>query len=286
MKGPISLALIAAFAFSLVLPMAEVFASDSPQQPTLIARERKGGRSGSRSGSRSGGRSGGPSRAHMGGQGTGRVNRQRSTNRDGAKRSNRGNVNLHNDRSGTGRVNRNRQSERNRNVDRSRNSVRNRNVENNRNVERNRNIDINNERNYSNRVNRNTVNVNRNNVVVNPRGWGSWGWNNGRPWSPNYNYWGGGFWGSFAAGAAVTGLTAAAINAANDDSPEYIVIQEGSPGNTLFSSYGLVQVQCVEGGNLVFIYGPQDSLICATPNSSVVAGFYDVNPTDMTLILR
>ena len=99
-------------------------------------------------------------------------------------------------------------------------------------------------------------------------------------------YWGGGFWGSFAAGAAVTGLTAAAINAANDDSPEYIVIQEGSPGNTLFSSYGLVQVQCVEGGNLVFIYGPQDSLICATPNSSVVAGYYDVNPNDMTLIVR
>ena len=276
MKSPISLTLIATFAFSLVSPIAEVFASNSPHQLTLMARGRKGGRSGGRSGSRSGS----PSRAHMGAQGTGRVNRQSNTNRDGVKRSNRGNVNLHNDRSGTGRVNRNRQTERNRNVDRSRNSVRNRNVENN------RNIDINNERNFSNRVNRNTVNVNRNNVVVNPRGWGSWGWNNGRPWSPNYNYWGGGFWGSFAAGAAVTGLTAAAINAANDDSPEYIVIQEGSPGNTLFSSYGLVQVQCVEGNNLVFIYGPQDSLICATPNSSVIAGYYDVNPTDMTLILR
>ena len=272
MKSSISLTLIAAFALSLLSPIAEVFASDSSLQPTLIARGRRG----------KGGRSGGPSRSQMGSQGTGRVNnnRQRNTNRNSARRSNRDNVNLHNDRSGTGRVNRNRQTDRNRNVDRSRNSVRNRNVENN------RNIDINNERNFSNRVNRNTVNVNRNNVVVNPRGWGSWGWNNGRPWSPNYNYWGGGFWGSFAAGAAVTGLTAAAINASNDDSPEYIVIQEGSPGNTLFSSYGLVQVQCVEGGNLVFIYGPQDSLICATPNSSVVAGFYDVNPTDMTLILR
>ena len=42
MKGSISLTLIAAFAFSFVSPIAEVFASDSSLQSTLIARGRKG----------------------------------------------------------------------------------------------------------------------------------------------------------------------------------------------------------------------------------------------------
>jgi hypothetical protein len=54
----------------------------------------------------------------------------------------------------------------------------------------------------------------------------------------------------------------------------------------LFDSYGLTQVECIENADQVYIYGPENSLICANPNSLVSAGFYDVNPDDLTLIAR
>jgi hypothetical protein len=122
--------------------------------------------------------------------------------------------------------------------------------------------------------------------VVNPRAgnWGgaAWGWNGGRAWVPNTGYWGGGFWGGIAAGALVTGVTSAIVNSNNQ--PDYVVIEQSSPGYTLFDSYGLSQVPCVDSGNLVYIYGPQESLMCANPNSMVPAGEYEVSPDNLTLI--
>ena len=150
----------------------------------------------------------------------------------------------------------------------------------------NRDFNLDNSRNFSNRVNRNLVNVNNRNIVANPRGWNSWGWNGGSPWSPNYGFWGGGFWGSFALGAATAGVTSAIVSSAsNNNDPNFVVIDSSSPGNTLFTSYGLVQVAC-DSEDLVLIYGPQDSLVCARPTSDVPIGVYDVEPSDMTLIAR
>ena len=79
-------------------------------------------------------------------------------------------------------------------------------------VNNNRDVNINRDRTVN--VDRNrTVNVDRNrHVVVNPRGGAAWGWNRGVAWVPRTNYWGGGFWGPFAVGAAAVGMTSAIVN--------------------------------------------------------------------------
>lgn len=296
-KKILSLTLMTSLAFELVCPVAEATIGDSNfPTPTLISRDGgrggRGGRSGGGGGARANRGGGGNrrssssmNRSDLGGKGSGRVNRDRASRPSGERRTNSGNLNLNRDRAGSNRVER--QAGRDRDLDRTRNVSRDREVDRTRNVSRDRDFDLNADRNYSNRVNRNLVNIDRNNVVVNPRGWGAWGWNNGRAWAPNYSYWGGGFWGAFAAGAAVTGLTSAAINAATaDDEPTYVVIDSNSPGNTLFTSYGLTQIACSDSDSIVAIYGPQESVVCANPNSNVPAGIYDVNPSDLTLVLR
>jgi hypothetical protein len=207
------------------------------------------------------------------------IARERGGNRGGGERTgNRGNGFNRSQvgANGSGRVNR----DQNRTVDRSnidRDRMGDRNI--NRNVDRN--IDRNVNRNIDRNIDRN---INRN-VIVNPRGnvWGgtAWGWNGGRVWAPNNLYWGGGFW---AATAITAGVTSAIVNANN--SPTYVVIEPNTPGYTLFDSYGLSQVECIENGDQVYIYGPEDSLICANPNSIVSAGYYEVNTDDLTLIAR
>jgi hypothetical protein len=298
----------------------ELKASDNSRD-TLIVRDGGGGnRSG---GNRSGGnRSGGIDRSRAGASGSGRVNHDQSRNRtQSANRdlsANRGSGGIDRSRvgaSGSGRINRDQSPKRAQNVDRNQVNNRAQNVDrdrvNNRaqNVDRNqvnnrvnnidrdqarnrvnnnRDFDLNNDRNFSNRVNRNLINTGNRNVIVNPRGvgWGgsAWGWNRGVAWAPNYGYWGGGFWGALAVGAVATGVTTAVINAANQ--PNYVIIQQNTPGYTLFDSYSLTQVRCVENGSQVYVFGPQDSLICATPNSLVSAGYYDVDPESLTLIAR
>ncbi|MFM1842562.1 MAG: hypothetical protein RLZZ490_1298 [Cyanobacteriota bacterium] len=236
-------------------------------------------------------------RSTVGASGSGRVNKDQARNRNQnanreQARSRAQTVDRDQARSRAQNVDRDRVNNRAQNVDRNqidsrRNSI-NRDEARNR-VNNNRDFDINNDRNYSNRVNRNLINTGDRTVVVNPRGlgWGgsAWGWNGGRVWNPNYSYWGGGFWGGVAVGAVTAGVTSAIINANNND-PTYIVIEEESPGYILFDSYGLDQVQCIDSDDLVYIFGPQDSLICANPNSVVAAGYYDVNPDDLTLIAR
>ena len=137
----------------------------------------------------------------------------------------------------------------------------------------------------SRRINRNIIN--NGNIVVNPRvNYGGWGWNGGRRWYPSYSYWGGGFWGGFAVGAFTTAVTGAIINSSSSSDTTYVVIEKDSPGYSLFDSYGLTQIDCNSSGDIVFIYGPQDTLMCAYPNEYVVAGYYDVDPEDLTLVAR
>jgi hypothetical protein len=167
---------------------------------------------------------------------------------------------------------------------------------------RNNNANVNNRNNnayVNNRnVNVNNVNVNRNYnytynrsgyngygwhgaVVVNPVYRGpAWGWNRGVVWAPNYGYWGGGFWGAFAVGAA----TAAVMGSIYYNNQRYnsYQVSAGSPGAQLLSNYGLQQVPCGPPG-LVVIYGPNNGVICANPNARVAAGTYAVNENNLTL---
>ncbi len=118
-------------------------------------------------------------------------------------------------------------------------------------------------------------------VVVNPVYVGpAWGWNHGAVWAPYGAYWGGGFWGPFAVGAASAALMGSIVYA-NQTYTSYGV-SSGSPGATLLSNYGLQQVPCGPSG-LVVIYGPNFGVICANPNARVAAGSYAVNTNTLSL---
>jgi hypothetical protein len=91
----------------------------------------------------------------------------------------------------------------------------------------------------------------------------------------NTGYWGGGFWGPFAfftlaAGTALWNQT------------RFVEPGWGSPGWWLFQNYGLTPARCGPQ-NLVYIYGPNDSVMCAYPNMYVPPGFYYVDPGTLQL---
>ena len=113
---------------------------------------------------------------------------------------------------------------------------------------------------------------------------GSWGWNHGVAWRSAPAYWGGGFWGPFAL-AALTGalLFGSVADDQNQiDYPSYQV-EPDSPGAQLLQDYGLQQTDCGPP-NLVMIWGPDNSVICAYPNDSVAPGNYDVDPSTFSLV--
>jgi hypothetical protein len=110
--------------------------------------------------------------------------------------------------------------------------------------------------------------------VVNPVNRRVWGWNRGAVWTPNYSYWGGGFWGGFLFGA-ITGAIA-------NNQHNYMIIERGSPGEILFNDYSLVQTSCNQ--NAIVVNGPSNSVICAEPNSVIPPGTYMVEPSTLTLI--
>jgi hypothetical protein len=121
-------------------------------------------------------------------------------------------------------------------------------------------------------------------VVTNPvyHGYPAWGWNGGVAWYPAPYYWGGGFWGGFAVGAA-TAAVYGSIVAANNVTYTSYQVQPQSAGAKLLSSYHLTQTQC-GAPNLVVIYGPNNSVICAYPNDLVAAGNYSVNSQTLTIV--
>jgi hypothetical protein len=55
-----------------------------------------------------------------------------------------------------------------------------------------------------------------------------------------------------------------------------------SPGAQLLSDYGLMQTPCGPR-DLVVIWGPDNSVICAYPNGLVGAGNYELDPATLTL---
>jgi hypothetical protein len=122
-------------------------------------------------------------------------------------------------------------------------------------------------------------------VVQNPRHWsGNWQWNRGLAWEPAPTYWGGGFWGPFAIGA----LAAAALYGYIVDPQSQVYypsyqVEPDSPGAQLLQNYGLQQTPC-GADNLVVIWGPDNSVICAFPNDTVGPGNYDLDPTTLSLV--
>jgi hypothetical protein len=116
------------------------------------------------------------------------------------------------------------------------------------------------------------------------RGGGDWGWNHGRHWSPSGIYWGGGFWGAFALADLGEDLAYGSIDDDQDqlDYPSYQV-EADTPGQQLLSDYDLQQTQCGQP-NLVVIWGPDNSVICALPNGNVGPNNYQVDPATFTLV--
>ena len=121
-------------------------------------------------------------------------------------------------------------------------------------------------------------------VVSNPVyvGYPAWGWNAGVAWYPAPYYYGGGFWGAFAIGAA-SAATYGAIVAANNVTYNSYQVQPESAGAKLLQSYSLTQTQCGQP-NLVVVYGPNNSVICAFPNNLVSAGNYSVDSKTLTIV--
>lgn len=113
-------------------------------------------------------------------------------------------------------------------------------------------------------------------------GYPAWGWNGGVSWYAAPYYWGGGFWGPFALGATTAAVYGSLV-APNNVTVTSYQAQPESPGAKLLSSYGLTQTPCGPP-NLVVIYGPNNSAICAEPNARVAAGNYSVNTSTLTIV--
>jgi hypothetical protein len=121
--------------------------------------------------------------------------------------------------------------------------------------------------------------------ISNPRHWnGAWNWNRGVAWQPAPTYWGGGFWGPFALAGL---LGAVAFGSIVDDQnqvyyPSYEV-EADSPGAQMLQNYGLQQTPCGPP-DLVVIWGPDNSVICAYPNATVGPGNYELDPATLTIV--
>jgi hypothetical protein len=115
-------------------------------------------------------------------------------------------------------------------------------------------------------------------------GGGAYGWNRGVRWDPASGYWGGGFWGPFA----LADLAGIALYGDVDDGQDQLAyssyeVEPDSPGSELLADYGLSQTPC-GGPNLVVIWGPNGSVVCAFPDGSVGPGEYEVDPSTFTLV--
>ncbi len=120
-------------------------------------------------------------------------------------------------------------------------------------------------------------------TLHNPHHWGGWGWNHGVAWYPAPYYWGGGFWGPFWIGAADLVLLGSIIDYQDEVIYPSYQLAGGSPGAELLQDYGLTQTTCGPP-NLVVIWGPGNSVVCAYPNNLVSAGNYEVDPDTLTLV--
>jgi len=109
-----------------------------------------------------------------------------------------------------------------------------------------------------------------------------WGWNGGVIWYPAYGYWGGGFWGPWGYGYYGPYYGEYTHTVTHEVVKSYEIAPD-SPGAKMLANYGLTQTQCSNEGNLVVVFGPENSIICAQPNATVAAGQYELNTDDLTI---
>jgi hypothetical protein len=105
-------------------------------------------------------------------------------------------------------------------------------------------------------------------AIYGHRRYDAWGWHHGVAWEPAPSYWGGGFWGPLALGVTFGAIVAVAVD---------------SPGHVILENYGLVQVACDPNAQLVTLYGPNGSVVCATPDAMVAPGNYNIEPSTLEL---
>ena len=114
----------------------------------------------------------------------------------------------------------------------------------------------------------------------------AYGWNGYVAWYPAPYYYGGGFWGPFWAGVGTTVIMGEIVNEDTKEKTVSYEVAPDSPGAKALKAYELTQVACEKGSNQVVIYGPSDSVVCASPNQFVSAGEYELNTADLTIYNR
>jgi hypothetical protein len=111
-----------------------------------------------------------------------------------------------------------------------------------------------------------------------------WGWNNGIVWQPAPIYWGGGFWGAFAiASLGDDGLYGSILDDQDQTYYPSYQVEPDSPGAQVLQNYQLQQTPCGPP-DLVVMWGPDDSVICAIPNDIVGPGNYQIDPSTFNLV--
>ncbi len=119
-------------------------------------------------------------------------------------------------------------------------------------------------------------------IVNNPRRWRGWQWNRGVIWFPVPYYWGGGFWGPWVIGATGAALVGSVVDYDDHEIFASYDAESNSPGAQLLTDYGLTQTECGPP-NLVVIWGPNNSVVCAYPNDVVSPGNYELDPETLTI---
>jgi hypothetical protein len=113
---------------------------------------------------------------------------------------------------------------------------------------------------------------------------GNYSWNHGVRWSPASAYWGGGFWGDYGfSGLAAELLFGSILDSQNGVYYPSYEVEPDSPGAQLLADYNLQQTPCGQP-DLVAVWGPDNSVICAYPNESVGPGNYEVDPATFELV--
>lgn len=110
----------------------------------------------------------------------------------------------------------------------------------------------------------------------------AWGWNGGIAWYPAPIYWGGGFWGPWAIGVSSAVLFGSIVDEHTHETVTSYEVSTDSPGAKTLAAYELTQKPCGEP-NLVVIYGPDNSVVCAAPNTTVAAGTYYLDVSNLTI---
>ncbi|MGZ6176815.1 MAG: hypothetical protein ACXWNZ_00950 [Vulcanimicrobiaceae bacterium] len=110
----------------------------------------------------------------------------------------------------------------------------------------------------------------------------TWGWNGYVPWYPAPGYYGGGFWGPFVGGVATAAVFGEIVDSETQQKEESYQVQPDSPGAKVLVSYELTQAQCGPP-DMVVIHGPNNSVVCANPNTRVAAGDYELDVTHLTI---